>query len=272
MKGATVGATMGLLLLTACPSWAGYQYYFSDSLKLMDSVRWNASGVLAPGVAGLTASDSNGGSLISRLPIPDGSSDAEVAITLTLTTSGGTYTGFLQSSPDARTGNASAGSYVALEMQNPQFDAAHKYCSANFVVLQSVNGSVNLLAGFQHSCRNGMRLRMAIHDGTLLVWPDQPQPMEFHIGAAGAGQPGIGSYGDPAGNAISLVQLGAIDRVAPAAVDVRKLSAAVFRTRVDLKWAEAATTPTALGRRAIGCIAMGSTWDGRLPPGSATKP
>src|ERR1700674_3864204 len=56
----------------------------------------------------------------------------------------------------------------------------------------------------------------------------------------GAGQPGIGSYSTPAGNAISQVRLGAIDRLPPAAVDTLKLTASVFRKHVDLQWPAAA--------------------------------
>jgi hypothetical protein len=83
------------------------------------------------------------------------------------------------------------------------------------VVLQSVAGKVNLVTAFSHSCRNGMQMRMAVHAGTLLIWPDQPSPMEFYIKAQGAGQPGVGAYGLPSSNSISLVQLGAIDQTPP---------------------------------------------------------
>ena len=235
----------GMLAATA-PAWAAYQYYVNDSLRAIDPVAWSASGQLSPGAAGMAVPDANGGSLISRVPIPGGGSEAEVAMTVTLSASGGTYTAFLQASPDARTGNANAGSYLAFEMQNPQFDAARN-CGANFVLLQSVAGKSSLLAAFPHSCRNGMVMRMAVHGGTVLIWPDQADAMEFQIGASGAGQPGIGAYGAPAGNAIAQVRLGAIDRTAPSAVDSHKLAASVFRTRVELKWAAAADDANGIG-------------------------
>jgi hypothetical protein len=218
----------------------------NDSLRSVDPAAWSSTGVLSPGASGLTASDPNGGSLISRVPIPGGDSEAEVAINITLTSSGGTYTAFLQSSPDARTGNAHAGWYLAFEMQNPQFDASHN-CMANFVLLQSATGKASLIAAFSHSCRNGMRMRMVVHNGTVLVWPDQTDAMEFNIGASGTGQPGIGFYGVPAGNAIALVQLGAIDRTAPSAVDSKTFKTSVFRKRVELKWSAAADDPNGVG-------------------------
>ena len=170
-----------------------------------------------------------------------------MALTIALNSSGGVYTAFLQASPDARTGSASAGSYLAFEMQNPQFDATNKMCSANSLVLQSVAGKVSLMAAFSHSCRNGMQMRMAVHGGVLLVWPDQPQAMEFYLGANGTGQPGVGAYGAPSANSISLVQLGAIDRTPPSAVDASQLTASVFRTRVELRWAPAVEDASGIG-------------------------
>jgi len=88
---------------------------------------------------------------------------------------------------------------------------------------------------------------MAIHGGTLLIWPDQPSAMEFYINAQGAGQPGVGGYGLPASNSISLVQLGAIDQTPPSAVQSGQISASVFRTRVELKWAAATDGPSGIG-------------------------
>jgi hypothetical protein len=109
-----------LFALAATPAWgAGYQYYINDTLSSLNAQAWSSSGQLSPGSAGLVATDANGGSLISRVPIPGGGSEAEVALTIALNASGGTYTAFLQASPDARTGSAQSGSYLAFEMQNP---------------------------------------------------------------------------------------------------------------------------------------------------------
>jgi hypothetical protein len=236
-----------LLALAASPAWAGYQYYFTDSLQSTNPLAWNSSGQLSSSAAGLAASSTSGGSLISSVPIPGGGSEAEVAISIALKSSGGVYTAFLQASAGARTGSSASGSYLAFEMQNPQFDAENKNCSANFLLLQSVAGKVSLLSAFSHSCRDGMRMRMAVHNGTVLIWPDQANAMEFYAGANGAGQPGIGSYGAPSGNAISLVQLGAIDQIAPSAVNAAKLTASVFRTRVELVWPAATDDPNGIG-------------------------
>jgi len=160
-----------LLALAARPAWAGYQYYFTDSLQSANPLAWTSTGQLSPGA--------NGGSLISSVPIPGGGSEAEVAITIALKSSGGAYTAFLQASPDARTGSASAGSYLAFEMQNPQFDSGNKNCAANFLLMQSVAGKVRLLAAFSHSCRDGMLMRMAVHSGTVLIGRIRPTRWSF---------------------------------------------------------------------------------------------
>ncbi|MBZ5565472.1 MAG: hypothetical protein LAP13_24005, partial [Acidobacteriia bacterium] len=62
---------------------------------------------------------------------------------IALATSGGTFTAFVQATPDARTAaGAASGTYLALEMQNPQFDDAGR-CLANFLLLESRSGSVS---------------------------------------------------------------------------------------------------------------------------------
>src|ERR1035438_9914255 len=185
MKGLRVGA----LLLLSTPGWAAYQYYLTDNLTSVNAAVWSTTGSVGASSLGLAASESGGGTLISRIPIPDGTYEAEVRTTLKLTSSGGPYTPYLKASPDAATsadvgwvpvgtyeaevrttlkltssggtytsylqasadaatsGNGS-GTYLAFEMQNPQFDT-NGGCAANFLVLQSSGGVVSLLASFE---------------------------------------------------------------------------------------------------------------------------
>ena len=187
-------AILSGLFLLAAPSWGAYQYYLTDNLGNIDPLKWTTAGVAQASQAGFAASDTAGGSLISRIPIPDGTSEAEVRTTLKLTASGGTYTSFLQASSDARTSGVGSGTYLAFEMQNPKFDSTGK-CTANFALMRSVNGSLSLVTSFPHPCRNGMTLRMAVHGNIVLLWLDEDSPVEFAIPASGVGQPGIGSYG-----------------------------------------------------------------------------
>ena len=238
-------ARLLVLTVATAPLW-GYSYYLTDDLTAVNPASWISVGSLAPGGAGLAAPDSAGGSLISRIPIPDGSAEAEVRATLHLASSGGTYTEFLQASPDARSGGSGSGSYLAFEMQNPQIDSSGR-CGATFAVLQSSSGVVTLLASFQHSCRDGMTLRMAVHGGTLLVWPDQATSMEFAIAASGVGQPGLSMNSTPSGNGFAQVQLGTMDRAAPPAIDANQVGVSAFRSHVDVQWKPVADDPTGSG-------------------------
>jgi hypothetical protein len=226
---------LALLLLAAGYARAGINYYVTDNLRTVDPSKWATVGALAPGGGGLAAPDPNGGALLSKVPIPDGTAEAEVLATITLLHSGGVYAEYLQATGNAHTGPQGGGAYLAFEMQNPTFDAAGN-CTANFLVLQSAaSGTVSLLASFQHSCRNGMTMRFAVHGTKALAWPDQAQPVEFPVTAA-PGAPGIGAYGTPSGNAISLVQLAAIGRGLPPGVDQHTVGVSAFRNRIDVQW------------------------------------
>jgi len=234
-----------LVLLAASPAYGGVQYYLTDRLTSVDPAKWATTGSVSANAAGLMIADANGGSLVSKVPIPDGSNEAEVDATITLSTSGGVYTEFMQASAGARTSLAGGGSYIAFEMQNPRFDAAHN-CMAAFLVFQSLNGTVSLISAFQHACRNGMVMRLAVRGNTALVWPDDPTPVEFSV-TAGAGQPGIGAYSMPAGNAITEIQLGAIARTPPNAVEQRTIGVSAFRNRVDIQWQAVSATAVSPG-------------------------
>ena len=131
-------------------------------------------------------------------------------------------------------------------MRNPAFDSAG-HCIASFLLLQAAGGVTSLLASFQHSCHDGMPMRLAVHGSVALVWPDQDSGMEFPIAGLTAGQPGVGAHGMPPGNAISQVQLGVIDRVAPASVDAQKIAVAAFHRRVELQWPSVAADTGGVG-------------------------
>jgi hypothetical protein len=95
--------------------------------------------------------------LISLATVPDGTSAYEVKSTLTLTQSGGTYVQYLRASPDALSGPAAQGSYVAVELQNPTFTGGA--CTAGLAVYRRVGGAIYALASTTVPCRNGMVIR-----------------------------------------------------------------------------------------------------------------
>src|SRR5260370_33243510 len=90
-------------LLLAAPIWAAYTYYFTDTLAALNPSNWTQAGTVTVN-NGFTATDPSGGSLISRVAVPDGTSEYEVKATVTLTANGGNYTLFGRATSDARTG------------------------------------------------------------------------------------------------------------------------------------------------------------------------
>jgi hypothetical protein len=207
-------------LALSSPAWAGYSYFFTDSLTSLNASNWTQAGSVVVS-NGLSAPDPAGGSLIYRPTVPDGISpyDYEVRATIALANSGGTYTLFVRATSDARTGGGGSGTYYAFEMQNPTFDQSHTTCVANFVVYKRVGGSTSVLTSYQHACRDGMVLRLMVRPGYIMAYPDQSYIGSTPIGTdIITGQPGIGAYATAAGNAIRTVQIGLLDRIAPNAI------------------------------------------------------
>jgi hypothetical protein len=126
MPAAHLAATSLLGMLLVNPAWAAYQFYFTDNLTSINTSNWAQAGAVGATSSGLTAPDPNGGSLISRLLAPDGTTDGEVRATIALIASGtayaGPYTVFGRATADARTAMAARGTFYAIEMQNPIFN------------------------------------------------------------------------------------------------------------------------------------------------------
>ena len=133
-----------LAFLLAAPALlAVYQYYYTDPLTSIDGSRWWQNGSLTADSSGLGAPTTNGGSLISKVAVPDGTSQYEVAATLRLTASGGAYSLYLRGTQDALAGPAASGSYYVVEVQNPTF--TNGICSATLAVYKRQNGVVTAL-------------------------------------------------------------------------------------------------------------------------------
>jgi hypothetical protein len=227
-----------------CSSGSGYQYYYTDVLASINPANWIQNGGLTAGSGGLTSSDPSGGSLISRIPAPDGSSDYEIRSTLSITQSGGVFVHYASASPDARTGPAASGTFYSVEVA-PALNGGN--CSATLTVNQRVAGVITTLGSSIVGCRNGMELRtkfgnglMIAIDGTWLAIPMTPPAPIF-------GSPGVGVIGAPSGNALTRVQLGPADRVAPGQIDVRSIRTSVSSQKVDMKWQGVVDDPNGAG-------------------------
>jgi len=56
-------------------SAGGYQYYYTDALTSIDGSKWTQNGTLSATATGLTSAATNGGSLISKVAVPDGTAE-----------------------------------------------------------------------------------------------------------------------------------------------------------------------------------------------------
>jgi hypothetical protein len=66
---------LAFVLLAAAAAFASYTYYYTDTLTTINTNNWYVNGSLTATSNGLTAPTTNGGSLISKLAVPDGTSD-----------------------------------------------------------------------------------------------------------------------------------------------------------------------------------------------------
>ncbi len=199
---------------------------------------------MTAGSSGLTWSATNGGSLISKVTVPDGSSNYEVESTLTLMANGGTYVTYLRASANAMSGPAPAGTTYAFEVQNPTFSGSA--CSATLAGYEIVSGSVTALASEGIPCNNGMTIR-AIYTAVsnlIAIYINNTLYYEIQNAAITSGQPGVGVRGAPAGNSIAEVQLGGIYAGTPV-LPTNEISVSAFSNRVEFQWPGASEVPAA---------------------------
>src|SRR5205823_6356651 len=110
-----------------------------------DSTKWVKNGTISfvPGAPGFF-SDSNGGSLISTVPVPAPPTSYEVQTALAMSDPAGTYVHYLRASNDALAGPAASGSFYSVELQNPTFNG--NLGTATLAVYKRVGGALTQLA------------------------------------------------------------------------------------------------------------------------------
>jgi RHS repeat-associated protein len=225
------------ILAAACTAlFATYTYYFTDTLTTINTSNWTENGTLTAGSGGLTSSNSNGGSLISKVAVPDGSSNYEVKTTLTLTQSGGTYVTYLRASSNAMSGPAAAGTTYAFEVQNPTFSGSA--CSATLAGYRIVSAAVTALASTTIPCSNGMTVRAVYTalSNQIVVYVNNVLYYWIQDSTISSGKPGVGVRAAPSGNSIAEVQLGGIYTGAPTMPPTDQIGSSPFANYVELQW------------------------------------
>jgi hypothetical protein len=160
------------IFAAACSAlFATYTYYYSDYLTSINTTYWTENGTgLTAGSGGLTDSNSNGGSLISKVAVPDGTSDYEVKTQLTLAQSGGDYITYLRASSNALIGPSPAGTAYAFVVESPTFSGSA--CTATLAVYKMINGAVTSLGSTTIPCQNGMIVRAiyTAYSGSMMLY------------------------------------------------------------------------------------------------------
>jgi RHS repeat-associated protein len=216
---------------------AAYTYYYTDALTSINTSNWWQNGTVTATAGGLYSSDANGGSLISKVAVPDGTSDYEVKATLTLAGSGGSYTVYHRASSDALI-TPGSGSFYAVELQNPTFNGSA--CTGTLVYYKRIGGVLTTMGYVGVGCHSGMTIRLVVRGstgGAGMVYLDDAYMYWFPPEAALAtGKPGVGGRQMPSGNSIAQVNLGPLDRIAPQAINPQSIGTSVFPNSVEMQW------------------------------------
>jgi len=232
-----------LVLATAALLMAAYSPYFTDAFTTINLTNWYQNGTLTATGGGLVVSGSSTASLISKVAIPDGTSDGQIEMILTLGTSGGVYISYLRS-------NSAATTYYSVELQNPTFSG--EFCSATLAINKVVSGVVTTLSSSLIPCFNGMQIRSTVRDSNLIIvrygdvnevtfWVyDSSSPLT-------TGAMGIGGRSMPSGNSVSQAALFSLDRTAPSPVSQPSIGTTVFSNEVDAQWQGALDDPNGVG-------------------------
>ena len=130
-----------VLLLLLTPTLNAYTYYYTETTP--DPSKWTTNG---------DPTTSTGGSKISNLAIPDGSSIYEIKTVLNIKSSGGTYITYLRATNDALNSPTVAnGTYYSIELQDVTVNGTS--CSGNLAIYKTIAGSVNYLGGTPFPCK-----------------------------------------------------------------------------------------------------------------------
>ncbi|MCC7496339.1 MAG: hypothetical protein IT160_02100 [Bryobacterales bacterium] len=234
------------LIFLAFPCLAAYQYYWNDIFLALGS-NWHQNGsIYAWDNKVVTWEPTNGGSLISNLNVPDGTPRYEVRSILHLPASGGTYIHYLRASNDALSAPAPAGTYYAIELQNPAY-AQDGSCSATLAAYKRVSGVVTLLGSNQTTCSDGMILRSVYTGSGFLAYVNDQLALSGTDSSIASGKPGIGIRDAPQVNSIGTTSLGGLDTTAPAALAPKALTISAFSDHVELQWRASADDPNGIG-------------------------
>ncbi len=228
MKRLLLAALATATIVTAYPN------YYIDYFSTLDTTKWYINGTPINTNGALQFFGASNGSLISKVAVPDGTSDGQAKMTLSLGVSGGVYILYLRANPTATT-------YYSVEVQNPVINGTA--CSATLVINKSVNSVVTTLSSSTIPCYVGwgMEIRATIRDSSrIIVRYGVEREVVFWVDDTSSpitsGSMGVGGRSMPNAGGIIPVELFVLDRVAPAAVNPQLVGTSAFPNEVDAQW------------------------------------
>ncbi|MGA2591426.1 MAG: hypothetical protein ABSH32_16015 [Bryobacteraceae bacterium] len=242
--GTTVNVGSDPRTIQSDSSSTGYKYYYTDTLESINTANWTQNGTLAVlPTWGLSATSSGGGSLISKVAVGGPSTtNYEVNMTVALKASGGYYVEYLRATSNALTGQ---GTYFSVELQNPTFGSTGA-CTATMAAYQRVSGVVTALYSAPAACHDGMQVRSVLVGTVAYLMVDNNTVWTGGVTVT-SGMPGVGGRSMPSANAISLVELGPWDNVAPSPVNAKTFTSTIYPTSVTAEWQGAVDDPNGVG-------------------------
>lgn len=230
-------AALATLCAPSCLT-AAYVPYYSDGFDALNSAAWyvNGGATVSGGYLG------GGGSLISKIPVPGGTSEGEVSMNVFFGSVGASVVAYLRATPDAQL-QPTVGTFHAAEVRVVQW--TDSTCLAEVRLFVARSGVLTQLFSRVVPCAWRSNIRAAIRDNLFTVsvngvfaghaatqtgWPPDTRP-------------GVSAYGAP----VDSVSLGPLDRVGPSPVGTAAIGAIPFPNRVEFQWKAPADDPNGTG-------------------------
>jgi YD repeat-containing protein len=236
-----------VVLLAQTTALFGYQYYQSDTFSSLNSSNWTFSTGAAVSSQGLYAALY----AVSNLAVPDYSSEYEVKTTLAF--------------GDNSQGDIIAITYLRVlgNLQNQPFEDSFHYSvetdvssstgSCHYTVYKRAYAQTTQLAQGTSACHNGSTMRVMVHSPSSvdaqieIFFDDLLQMSVVDYSGITSGLPGVGIYSCDGCGAISRVDIGVLDHVAPNLVSSGGIGTSIWANRMDAQWQPATDDSIGIG-------------------------
>ena len=182
-----------------------------------------------------------GGSLISKVPIPDGTAEYEIRSDFTLNAlpgvAGGTFGHHVRSTSNAST---ATGSSFLTELQNPTFSANGLSCSATLTGYEIINTAVTTIFQYTVPCAQTMYMRTVVYGSSVITMING----QIYGGTTQltSGSAGVSAHNVASGNSFSNISIYTRSHDVPAPVSTSTVGTSSFPNKVDFQWTEPTDT------------------------------